>query len=118
MTHYPPLIGHDQNMADILRAIMKDPGLPERYRDPSGWPEPMRREYAGGGGTAAAASHRASLLRHFRHARALLDGFRPDVVATWGDDDREACDAAVNPPFCVLGYDQIQGRHRKRDAGD
>jgi Catalytic LigB subunit of aromatic ring-opening dioxygenase len=118
MTHYPPLISHDQNMADILRAIMKDPGLPERYRDPSGWPEPMRREYAGDGGTAAAAGHRASLLRHFRHARRLLDEFRPDVVVIWGDDQHENFTADIIPPFCVLAYDQIEAKHRTRDAGN
>jgi len=118
MTHYPPLIGHDQNMADILRTIMKDPGLPERYRDPGGWPEPMRREYAQDGGTGAAAGHRASLLRHFRHARRLLDEFRPDVVVIWGDDQHENFTADIIPPFCVLAYDQIEARHRKRDAGN
>lgn len=118
MTHYPPLIGRDETMADILRTVMKDPGLPERYRDPSGWPEPMRREYAGDGGTAAAAGHRASLLRHFRHARKLLDEFRPDVVVIWGDDQHENFTADIIPPFCVLAYDQIETKHRKRDAGN
>jgi Catalytic LigB subunit of aromatic ring-opening dioxygenase len=117
MTHYPPLIGHDENMADILRAIMKDPGLPERYRDPAGWPEAMRREYGSDGGTTSAAAHRAILLRHFRHARKLLDDFRPDVVVIWGDDQHENFTADIIPPFCVLAYDQIEARHRKRDAG-
>jgi len=55
MTHYPPLIGHDKDMPNILRTVMKDPGLPERYRDPSGWPEAMRREYGADGGTTSAA---------------------------------------------------------------
>jgi len=38
MTHYPPLTGLDQNMAGILRRVLEDPGLPERYRDPASWP--------------------------------------------------------------------------------
>src|SRR5436309_116944 len=29
-------------MAGILRTILRDPGLPERYRDPANWPAPMR----------------------------------------------------------------------------
>ena len=33
MTHYPPLTGHDRDMANILRTVLRDPGLPERYRD-------------------------------------------------------------------------------------
>ena len=80
MTHYPPLTGLDQNMAGILRRVLQDPGLPERYRDPANWPEAMRREYGNDGGTASAAGHRESLLRHFRHARKILDDFRPEVV--------------------------------------
>jgi hypothetical protein len=116
LTHYPPLIGHDKNMADILRTVMKDPGLPERYRDPSGWPEAMRREYGADGGTALAAAHRASLLRHFRHAREVLDDFRPDVVVIWGDDQHENFTADIIPPFCVLAYDHIEAKHRTRDA--
>src|SRR4026208_1840348 len=119
MTHYPPLVGHDRDMANILRTIMKDPGLPERYRDPAGWPEPMRREDGadggagppGGrrrplrresgaaGGTASAAAHRESLLRHFRHQRKLLDDFRPEVVVIWGDDQHEEFHADLIPPF-------------------
>jgi hypothetical protein len=116
MTHYPPLIGHDRDMANILRAVLRDPGLPERYRDPANWPEAMRRDYAGDGGAAAAAVHRAGLLRHFRHARALLDDFRPDVVVIWGDDQHENFVDDVIPPFCVLAYDTIEATHRARDA--
>ena len=55
LTHYPPLIGLDENMAGILRTVLKDPGLPERYRDPASWPEAMQREYGDDGGTASAS---------------------------------------------------------------
>ena len=118
MTHYPPLIGQDRDMANILRTVLRDPGLPERYRDPANWPEPMRRDYAADGGTAAAAAHREGLLRHFRHARKLLDDFRPDVVVIWGDDQHENFVDDVIPPFCVLAYDRIEANHRQRDAGN
>jgi hypothetical protein len=118
MTHYPPLIGQDRDMANILRTVLRDPGLPERYRDPANWPGPMRRDYADDGGTAAAATHREGLLRHFRHARKLLDDFRPDVVVIWGDDQHENFVDDVIPPFCVLAYDHIEASHRQRDAGN
>ena len=58
LTHYPPLIGLDENMAGILRTVLKDPGLPERHRDPASWPEAMQREYGDDGGTASAKAHR------------------------------------------------------------
>ena len=114
MTHYPPLTGLDQNMAGILRRVLQDPGLPERYRDPGNWPEAMRREYGDDGGTASAAGHRESLLRHFRHARKILDEFRPDVVVIWGDDQHENFTDDIIPPFCVLAYDQIEARPWQR----
>jgi len=116
MTHYPPLIGTDANMANILRAILKDPGLPERFRDPASWPAPMRKEYGADGGTASAAGHRAQLLQGFRHARKLLEDFKPDVIVMWGDDQHENFVDDVIPPFCVLAYDRIEARHRERDA--
>ena len=116
VTHYPPLIGRDENMATILRTVLKDPGLPERYRDSANWPEPMRREYGDDGGTASAAGHRASLVGHFRHARKLLDDFRPDVVVIWGDDQHENFTEDIIPPFCVLAYDEVEARHRQRDS--
>ena len=110
MTHYPPLTGTDENMAVILRRVLQDPGLPERYRDPSGWPAPMRLEYGDDGGTASAAAHRASLVSQFRRARRLLDDFRPEVVVIWGDDQHENFLDDIIPPFCILAYDQIEGR--------
>ncbi|PYO18542.1 MAG: extradiol ring-cleavage dioxygenase [Candidatus Rokuibacteriota bacterium] len=116
LTHYPPLVGRDENMAGILRTILRDPGLPERYRDPANWPPPMRREYGDDGGTASAAAHRATLVRHFRHARKLLDDFRPEVVVIWGDDQYENFTEDIIPPFCILAYDRMQARHRTRDV--
>ena len=118
VTHYPPLIGRDENMATILRTVLRDPGLPERYRDPASWPPAMRREYGDDGGTASAAVHRASLVAHFRRARKILDDFRPDVVLIWGDDQHENFTEDIIPPFCVLAYDATEARHRSRDASD
>jgi hypothetical protein len=117
LTHYPPLIGLDANMADILRTVLRDPGLPAHLREPAGWPEPMRREYGDDGATAAAAEHRATLVRHLRQARKTLDEFRPDLVVIWGDDQHENFVDDIIPPFCVLAYDDIEARHGRRHAG-
>jgi hypothetical protein len=116
VTHYPPLTGRDENMAHILKTVLKDPGLPERYRDPANWPEPLRREYGNDGGTASAALHRESLVRQFRRARTVLDEFRPEVVVIWGDDQYENFKEDIIPPFCILGYDAVEARHRARDV--
>jgi len=117
VTHYPPLIGLDENMAGILRLVLRDPGLPAQYRDPAAWPEPMRREFADTAtATKTAAAHRESLVRHFRETRRVLDEFRPDVVLIWGDDQHENFVDDIIPPFCVLAYDEVEARHRERDV--
>ena len=103
LTHYPPLIGLDENMAGILRTVLKDPGLPERYRDPASWPEAMRREYGDDGGTASAKAHRESLVNHFRHARKILDDFRRRSWSIWGDDQHENFTEDVIPPVLRAG---------------
>jgi hypothetical protein len=95
--------------------VLRDPGLPERLRDPTSWPAPMRREYGDDGGTASAALHRDWLVRQFREVRRWLDEFRPDVIVMWGDDQHENFTDDVIPPFCVLAYDRIEARHRTRD---
>jgi len=110
VTHYPPLCGQDEHMARILKRVMQDPGLPEGYRGPDGWPEPMRREYGTDAGLTAAKHHRAALVAGFRDARRRLDEFAPDVVLIWGDDQYENFKEDVIPPFCVLAYESIEHR--------
>ena len=54
LTHYPPLCGRDEEMARILKRVLQDPDLPERYRRPDGWPAAMREEYGADEGLSAA----------------------------------------------------------------
>jgi hypothetical protein len=110
VTHYPPLAGRDENMARILERVLQDPDLPERYRRPDGWPEPMRREYGADKGLVAAARHREALVAGFRKMRRRLDDFAPDFVLVWGDDQYENFKEDVIPPFCVLAYESIEHR--------
>ena len=46
VTHYPPFAWRDEDMAAILRGILRDPGIPAEAKDPAGWPEPMQRSGA------------------------------------------------------------------------
>jgi hypothetical protein len=110
LTHFPPLCGRDESMGRILKRVLEDPGLPERYRRPEGWPEPMRQEYGADEGRSAAARHRTALVAGFRRLRQRLDDFAPDVVLIWGDDQYENFKEDVIPPFCVLAYDAIEHR--------
>jgi hypothetical protein len=117
VTHYPPLIGRDENMARILRRVMQDPDLPERYRTPDGWPEPMRRDWGTDEGLAAARQHRQALVKGFRQIRRQLDAFGPDLVVIWGDDQYENFQEDIIPPFCVLAYDAIEHRPWQQAPG-
>ena len=104
LTHYPLLSVTDEHMADLLRWTLRDPGIPAAQKNPANWPALMRREWAGDGGTAAAAAHRGELRTHLARCRAALDAFQPDVLVVWGDDQYENFREEVVPPFCVLAY--------------
>jgi hypothetical protein len=108
ITHYPLLSVADDHMADLLRWTLRDPGIPAAAKDPANWPEQMRRDWGGDGGTAAAAAHRAELREHLARCRAALDDFRPDVLVVWGDDQYENFREEVIPPFCVLAYGETE----------
>jgi hypothetical protein len=110
VTHFPPLCGRDESMGRILKRVLEDPGLPERYRRPEAWPEPMRQEYGADEGRSAAPRHRQALVEGFRRARRQLDEFAPDVVLIWGDDQYENFKEDIIPPFCVLAYESIEHR--------
>src|SRR2546430_15996429 len=110
VTHYPPLCGRDEDMARILKRVLQDPGLPEQYRQPAGWPAAMAQEYGADQGLSAARRHREALITGFRETRKRLDDFAPDVVLIWGDDQYENFKEDVIPPFCVLAYEAIEHR--------
>ena len=108
VTHVPLLAGRDEDMARILRRVLQDPDLPERYRRPEGWPAPMRQEWGDDEGLTAARRHREALVAWFRTARKALDDFAPDLVVIWGDDQYENFREDIIPPFCVLAYESIE----------
>jgi hypothetical protein len=108
ITHYPLLSVPDRHMADLLRWTLTDPGIPEAEKDPANWPEQMRADWDGDGGTAAAAAHRAELRQHLARCRGALDEFNPDVLVVWGDDQYENFREEVVPPFCVLAYGETE----------
>ena len=107
VTHYPPLIGHDENMSRILRRMLENPDLPEELRGPEGWPAPMREEWSDDQGAAAAGRHRAELVGWLGRVRAALDDFAPDFVLIWGDDQYENFKEDIIPPYCVNAYDNF-----------
>src|SRR5688572_7291233 len=116
MTHYPPLAGRDENMAGILKGTLRDPSIPEDWKNPENWPQQMRQEYGSDGGTTAAMGHREVLLRGLDKVRTAIDDFHPDFVLIWGDDQYENFTEDIIPPFCILAYDTIQTRPWTRRA--
>ena len=109
MTHYPGMV-RGGNLAARAKTFMNDPLLPERYHDPAGWPEPMRKEWADDEGYAASERHKIDLIENFRWVRSELDAFNPDLVVIWGDDQYENFKEDVVPAFSVLAYDSFTAR--------
>jgi hypothetical protein len=108
ISHYPPLHGHDDRMAWILKRMLQNPKLPQELRTPSGWPEPMRAEWGNDEGASSAARHRVDLVAWMDKARAALDAFKPDFVLIWGDDQYENFKEDVVPPYCISAYESFK----------
>jgi hypothetical protein len=104
MTHYPPFAWADEFMSGIHHRILADPGVPEEAKDPAGWPAPMQAEWGTDGGRASAPNHRAALIDGFDRVRGALEGFDPDVVIVWGDDQYENFREDLIPAVSVLAY--------------
>jgi hypothetical protein len=54
VSHYPPLSGLDEDMANAHRGRLNDPDIPDTAKDPNTWSELAQREWADP--VAAAAS--------------------------------------------------------------
>jgi hypothetical protein len=107
ITHYPPLAGPDESMAWILKRMLQNPRLPAEYRQPSGWPAPMREEWGSDEGAAAAKRHRESHLVWLNKVRAALDDFEPDFIVLWGDDQYENFREEIVPPYCIYAHESF-----------
>src|SRR5271167_2305665 len=108
ITHYPPLAGSDETMSWILKRMLQNPHLPEKFRSAQGWPEAMRAEWGSDEGTSAAHVHRERLLQSLRKARAQIDAFRPDFIVLWGDDQYENFREDVIPPYCIYAHESFE----------
>ncbi len=106
MTHYPGMTTKG-NLAARAKSFMKDPLLPDEFKDPATWPEPMRREWSNDEGWAASEEHRRLLTENFRWIRSELDAFNPDVVLIWGDDQYENFRESIVPAFALMAYPEF-----------
>ncbi|HYL59539.1 MAG TPA: hypothetical protein VEU51_11760 [Candidatus Acidoferrales bacterium] len=108
ITHYPPLAGRDEAMSWILKRMLQNPHLPEKFRRPDGWPKAMQQEWGADEGTASARLHRERLRRSLGKARAQIDEFRPDFIVVWGDDQYENFREDVVPPYCIYAHESFE----------
>jgi hypothetical protein len=107
VSHYPPLSGLDEDMANAHRGRLNDPDIPATAKDPHTWSELAQREWADP--VAAAASHRAAMRTGMSRVRQALDDFDPDFVLIWGDDQYENFKEDIVPAFSVLAYEDEWG---------
>ncbi|MGH7932254.1 MAG: extradiol ring-cleavage dioxygenase, partial [Candidatus Binataceae bacterium] len=118
VTHYPPLTGFDDKMTGIMKRMLQNPNLPEKYQDVQNWPAAARAEWGADEGTTTAKRHRADLLEWFRKVRTTIDDFRPDFILMWGDDQYENFKEDVIPPYCIYAYDSIEFGPPPRNVWD
>jgi hypothetical protein len=100
----------DREMTLFLRRTLAGGAVPPALRDPSQWPEQMRREWSDDQGTRAAAEHRRRSIAALRKLRTALDLFKPDAVVIFGDDQYENFIEDVVPPFCLYITDRMESR--------
>jgi Catalytic LigB subunit of aromatic ring-opening dioxygenase len=108
MTHYPPLAATDDDMAGLLRGILKDPGIPSDAKDPAAWSPAMRAEWGEDEARSSAAAHRATLVAGFARLRHELEAFQPDALLVWGDDQYENFREDIIPPYALLAFDDVE----------
>jgi hypothetical protein len=116
LTHYPGLT-MQADLAGRVKSFRKDPLLPQQFRDPATWPEPMRQQWGDDEGKAHAEQHRNELIEGVRWARKELDAFNPDVVLIWGDDQYENFKEDIVPAFSVLAYDSFDVKPWEHRSG-
>jgi hypothetical protein len=107
MTHTPPLLSALGDRARRIKSMLADPLLPEQYRDPARWPEPMQREWGDDEGQTHAQRHRDTLIECMQWSRQELDAFKPDLVVIFGDDQYENFKEDCVPAFQVNCYDSV-----------
>src|SRR5579862_1000954 len=116
ITHFPGLAPAAPGPRSLKRAL-QDPGMPEEYRTPAGWPDAMRAEWGDDEGASAGLRHRDAVVAEMRKARQVLDEFKPDLLVVWGDDQYENFREDIVPAFSVLAYDQVETHPWKHHAG-
>jgi hypothetical protein len=110
LTHSPPLLSATGDTGSRLKHLMHDPLLPEHYRSPATWPEPMREQWGNDEGQTHARHHRAELVEGMRWARRQLDDFNPDLVIVFGDDQYENFREDGVPAFQINCFDAFEAK--------
>lgn len=107
-THYPGFLYPPEAMHEAVVRATKNPRAPEEWREPSGWPAPLREEFGEDNGVSAGVKHRAKVMDAFHQIRDAIDAFAPDFVLIFGDDQWENFHDDLVPPFAVYAWDEIE----------
>ncbi len=108
ITHYPPLLGSPDEFANILRAVLKSPVIPDEVKDPKSWPAAMQDEYEHE--HERAVVHQEQCRKAFLRVRKAIDDFNPDAVVIFGDDQYENFKEDGLPPFNVYAIDEFHSQ--------
>jgi hypothetical protein len=119
VTHYPPLVGMDDRMAEILQSSYGARGCRRRRRIRRPGPPRGVRSGMRTGTPGRAREHRRRHRAALAEVRDVLDAFAPGLIVVWGDDQYENFREDGVPPFCVFALDEVETRpHEPRGFYD
>jgi len=107
-SHGPGILGPPETLTDIyLKYNLASDLTPAHMKDPENWPAQMREEWADDEGLAFCKAYQAKLQPAYRKAREAIDAFNPDFVLIFGDDQYEAFQEDLLPPFAIFAIDEV-----------
>ena len=117
LSHYPGFYYLDEDMNRFLVDTLESPRVPAEKKDPRNWPAPMQAEWGDDRGASFAKQHRAQFVDGVRRLRAALDGFKPDVVVIFGDDQYENFREDLISSFAVYIMQEFETAPFSTDLG-
>jgi len=117
LSHFGGFMFPDADMASRVRARLADGSLPPALDSVEKWPPPMREEWGDDEGASFAARHRERYFAGLDRVREALDGFAPDAVVIFGDDQYECFREDLIPAYCVFVADEFLSKPYLRARG-
>jgi len=103
-----PFLRFEGPFTGVLKNALASPRMKPEMKDPSNWPEPMRREWANDEGLAASEPVRQRQVDNLRRVRTALDDFKPDFIVMLAKDHMETLQKFALPPYWIGAWEGFE----------